>query len=99
MQFVAEALQDPAQEFGLFRPIPLPGRPPLIPTEAAPQGKSTSPPILPTLESEELVPASMIKFRPVCLGPPGYTGLLRAFQEMAQPMTSVPFPPSETSGS
>ena len=98
---MAEALQDPSQEFGLVRPIPLPGRPPLIPTEAAPQGKSTmmNPPVLPTLESEELVPASVIRFRPVCLGPPGYTGLLRALQEMAQPMTSVPFPASETSGS
>lgn len=88
-QFVAGALKDPTQEFALIHPVPMAGRAPVIPSVAQPSAP------IPSLEKEQLVPASLIKLRPTCLGPPGYTGLVRELLERVEPLTSVPLPPAQ----
>eukprot|EP00897_Mesotaenium_endlicherianum_P009706 jgi/Mesen1/8764/ME000524S08057 len=76
---------------GLFLPqeptsalaFPFPTKNPFIPSVASP----SSP--MPTLEDADLVPASLIKFRPLDLSPYTYTGLHRHYVALAQPLTST----------
>lgn len=83
-EFVAEALFDPVQEFQLCHPIPT--RNPFIPSVATPRAP------IPTLEEADLVPASLIKFRPSDIGVGGYTGLKKNLIMSAETLVSTKYP-------
>lgn len=87
-EFVAEALLDPAQEFELLHPVPCQGRSQVIASSVSPSGT------MPTLDASDLIPASLIKFKASCLGPPGYTGLRRDLLNRVEPLSATPFIPA-----
>lgn len=81
-QFVSAALKDPSLEFELMHPVPIKKR--VIPNSLG-QGRR---PI--TLEEEDLVPAALIKCRPIETESALFTGLCNELLEISEPFSSQP---------
>ncbi|KAL6566331.1 hypothetical protein OROGR_001946 [Orobanche gracilis] len=80
-EFVSGALKDPSLEFELQHPDLIKRR--LIPRFPAPGGERA-----PTLEDEGLVPAALIKFRPVETDDVVFTGLCNELLLLSEPLVS-----------
>ncbi|GBG60231.1 hypothetical protein CBR_g3474 [Chara braunii] len=86
-EFTRSTLEDPSQPFNLTYSYPT--KKPVIP-EQGPPGQ-----LSPTLEDAELVPAALVKYRPVSGSGEGrvyFEGLRAELISMAVPLTSTPFP-------
>lgn len=81
-EFVSAALKDPSLEFELMHPVPIKRR--VIPHSPAPGQR----PI--TLEEEDLVPAALIKCRPIETESAVFTGLCNELLEIIEPFSSQP---------
>ncbi|KAL7149517.1 hypothetical protein ABFS83_05G046100 [Erythranthe nasuta] len=86
-EFVSNALKDPSLEFQLLHPVLIKRR--IIPHSPAPGEKAI------TLEEEDLVPAALIKFRPIETDDVVFTGLCNELLGISEPLVSTSaVPPS-----
>ncbi|KAK4484141.1 hypothetical protein RD792_011361 [Penstemon davidsonii] len=79
-EFVSSALKEPSLEFELLHPVLIRRR--VIPHSPAPGER----PI--TLEAEDLVPAALIKFKPIETDSIVFTGLCNELLEISEPLVS-----------
>ncbi|XP_073147840.1 plant UBX domain-containing protein 2 [Henckelia pumila] len=79
-EFVSSALKEPSLEFELLHPVLVKRR--VIPHFSAAGDKSV------TLEDEDLVPAALIKFRPIETDTIVFTGLCDELLEQIEPLVS-----------
>ncbi|KAG9129025.1 hypothetical protein Leryth_021709 [Lithospermum erythrorhizon] len=85
-EFVSSALKEPSLEFDLLHPVLIKRR--VIPHSPAPGEKAI------TLEEEDLVPAALIKFRPIETDSIVFTGLCNELLEISEPLTTESAVPS-----
>lgn len=86
-EFVSSALKEPSLEFELLHPVLIKRR--VIPHFTAPGGRNV------TLEEEDLVPAVLIKFKPIETDAVVFTGLCNELLEIIEPLkTDSAVPPS-----
>ncbi|KAA8529019.1 hypothetical protein F0562_033493 [Nyssa sinensis] len=79
-EFVGSALKEACLEFELLHPVVIKRR--VIPSFPAPGQRAT------TLEEEDLVPAALIKFRPIETDSVVFTGLCNELLEISEPLIS-----------
>ncbi|KAJ4710043.1 UBX domain-containing protein [Melia azedarach] len=77
-EFVSSALKEPTLQYDLINPAAIKRR--LVPRFPAPGQKAT------TLEEEDLVPSTLIKFRPIETDSAVFTGLSNEFLKIIEPL-------------
>ncbi|CAA3026921.1 plant UBX domain-containing 2 [Olea europaea subsp. europaea] len=85
-EFVSCALKEPSLEFELLHPVLIKRR--VIPHFSAPGGRNV------TLEEEDLVPAALIKFKPIETDAVVFTGLCNELLEIIEPLNTDSAVPS-----
>lgn len=83
---MSNALKDPSLEFELLHPVLIKRR--VIPHSPAPGERAL------TLEEEDLVPAALIKFKPIETDDAVFTGLCNELLEISEPLVSSSAVPS-----